>query len=181
MMPSEQSTDAKPVPAAAAKKQSAGTFLFQLFCAVIFLGMIGLVFYNAMLRYVFRSSFPPSEEWARFLFMFITFFGGIEAFYAKKHIAVDMLVSALHGKARKAVNVLACLLAMFAMGFLIAGGINCVQQSMDTYSVATHINKGVIYSSLLIMAVAGMAFMIRDLVHILRTPSSEFKEPKAEA
>ena len=53
-------------------KESTSAFLFQLFCAVIFLGMIGLVSYNAFLRYIFRSSFPPSEEWARFLFIYIT-------------------------------------------------------------------------------------------------------------
>ena len=53
-------------------KESTPAFLFQLFCAVIFLGMIGLVSYNAFLRYIFRSSFRPSEEWARFLFFYIT-------------------------------------------------------------------------------------------------------------
>ena len=41
-----------------------GERAFEVFCAAIFLGMIGLVFFNAFLRYVFRSSFAPSEEWA---------------------------------------------------------------------------------------------------------------------
>ena len=82
----------KPAP-----KDSTGEFLFQIFCAVIFLSMIGLVSYNAFLRYVFRSSFPPSEEWARFLFIYITFFGAIEAFYRHKHIAVDLVTDHLHG------------------------------------------------------------------------------------
>ena len=54
-----------------------GERAFEVFCAAIFLGMIGLVFFNAFLRYVFRSSFAPSEEWARFLFIYITFIGGI--------------------------------------------------------------------------------------------------------
>ncbi|WP_297849460.1 TRAP transporter small permease subunit, partial [uncultured Desulfovibrio sp.] len=58
-----------------AKSETPGQLLFEIFCAVIFLGMIGLVFYNAFLRYVFSSSYPPSEEWARFLFIYITFFG----------------------------------------------------------------------------------------------------------
>ena len=68
-----------------------GERAFEVFCAAIFLGMIGLVFFNAFLRYVFRSSFAPSEEWARFLFIYITFIGGIEAFYRHKHIAVDKI------------------------------------------------------------------------------------------
>lgn len=78
-------------PAAENRHGLSGELLFEIFCAVIFLGMIGLVFYNAFLRYVFGGSYPPSEEWARFLFIYITFFGAIEAFYWKKHIAVDMV------------------------------------------------------------------------------------------
>ena len=77
-----------------------GERAFEVFCAAIFLGMIGLVFFNAFLRYVFRSSFAPSEEWARFLFIYITFIGGIEAFYRHKHIAVDMFVNLISGASR---------------------------------------------------------------------------------
>ena len=51
------------------QKESMAQLFFEIFCALIFLGMIGLVFYNALLRYLFSSSYPPSEEWARFLFM----------------------------------------------------------------------------------------------------------------
>ena len=70
-------------PAAENRHGLSGELLFEIFCAVIFLGMIGLVFYNAFLRYVFGGSYPPSEEWAGFLFIYITFFGAIEAFYWK--------------------------------------------------------------------------------------------------
>ena len=77
------------------KANQAGAVAFQIFCACIFLGMIGLVFLNAVLRYCFNSGYPPSEEWARFLFIYITFFGAIEAFYRKKHIAVEMAKRAL--------------------------------------------------------------------------------------
>mgnify|MGYP000346749033 CR=1 FL=1 len=71
-----------PAPANAKQKANqAGAVAFQIFCACIFLGMIGLVFLNAILRYCFNSGYPPSEEWARFLFIYITFFGAIEAFY----------------------------------------------------------------------------------------------------
>ena len=85
-----------------AKANAAGAFAFQVFCASIFLGIIGLVFFNAVLRYCFDSGYPPSEEWARFLFIYVTFFGAIEAFYRKKHIAVELVVDMLEGNCRKA-------------------------------------------------------------------------------
>ena len=156
---------------------SPGEFAFQVFCALIFLGMIGLVFYNAFLRYVFSSSFAPSEEWARFLFIFITFFGSIEAFYRKKHIAVDMFVNLLSGATRKTVDVIASSLALAVLALLFWGGIVLVEQTMDTWSVATNINLGIINATLPIMAGAALVIRGRDFVQLLRKPAAEFKKP----
>ncbi|MDR1856232.1 MAG: TRAP transporter small permease [Desulfovibrio sp.] len=157
-----------------------GEFLFEVFCAAIFLGMIGLVFYNAFLRYVFRSSFAPSEEWARFLFMYVTFFGSIEAFYRGKHIAVDMFVGLTSGITRKTIDIIASLFGLAALVLLIVGGIVMVQQTYDTYSVATGINMGLINGSLPIMAISAFVIHLRDLVRLVRKPASEFLRAEKE-
>ncbi len=163
-------------PVAPAKK-SPGELAFEIFCATIFLGMIGLVAYNAFLRYVFRSSFAPSEEWARFLFMYITFFGAIEAFYRNKHIAVDMLVSKTRYGVRKGLELTSTLLTMAILGFLFYGGLILVGQTMDTYSVATGVNMTLVNGILPIMAGASFIIKIRDLMHLIRKPVSEFFTP----
>lgn len=158
------------------KQDSIGEFLFQIFCAVIFLGMIGLVFYNAMLRYLFSSSYPPSEEWARFLFIYITFFGSIEAFYRKKHIAVDMFVDMLHGVSRKTVEIIASLIGMAVMGVLLWGGVVYVMSTYDQESVSTGVNMTFIYGTLPIMAAAALIIQLRDFIALLRRPVSEFEK-----
>ena len=146
-----------------------------------FLGMIGLVFFNAFLRYVFRSSFAPSEEWARFLFIYITFIGGIEAFYRHKHIAVDMFVNMVHGASRKAVDIVASLFMLAALVLLLFGGISVVLQTLDTYSVATNVNMAFINGTLPVMALAAIIIHLRDIVQLIRTPASEFNTaPKTE-
>jgi TRAP-type C4-dicarboxylate transport system permease small subunit len=157
-----------------------GEFAFQVFCAAIFLGMIGLVFYNAFLRYVFSSSYPPSEEWARFLFIFITFFGAIEAFYRKKHIAVDIFVGLTHGALRKNIDIAASLLGLCALVLLLCGGIVLVEQTMDTWSVATGVNLGIINACLPIMAAAALVIRGRDLLVLIRTPASAFRKSEKE-
>ncbi len=153
------------------EKTTLSRFLFELFCAAIFLGMIGLVSYNAFLRYAFRSSFPPSEEWARFLFIYITFFGAIEAFYHHRHICVDILTSKLHGVTRKTVDIAAILCSMGAMTLLLVGGIDYVKQTMDTYSVSTNINMSFINGVLPICAAAGLLLLLRDLIKVVKTPA----------
>lgn len=151
-----------------------GELLFEIFCAAIFLGMIGLVFFNAFLRYFFSSSFPPSEEWARFLFIYITFFGAIEAFYRNKHIAVDMFVNLLEGTTRKTVDVIASALTLFALGLLVVGGVQLVLQTMDTFSVSTNVNMAFINGTLLIMALAAFIIRARDFVALLARPADTF-------
>jgi TRAP-type transport system small permease protein len=155
--------------------ESNAEIAFQVFCASVFLGMIGLVFYNAMLRYVFRSSFAPSEEWARFLFMYITFFGAIEGFYRGRHISVDMLTSKFHGVTRKSADILAQLLALGAIFVLVVGGITLVIQTMDTYTVATNLNMTFVNGILPLMAISVFIIRFRELVLTIRKPASEFK------
>lgn len=177
-VPPQPSDVSKFDPHADEPTESVGEFMFQIFCAVIFLGMIGLVFYNAFLRYVFSSSYPPSEEWARFLFLYITFFGAIEGFYHKKHIAVDMFVDMFHGSSRKALDVIATLFGMGAMTLLLWGGVVNVLQTYDTYSVATNVNMTFINGTLPIMACAALLMQCRDLLHLIQRPAAEFN-PKA--
>ena len=154
------------VSSARNKANQAGAVAFQIFCACIFLGMIGLVFLNAVLRYCFNSGYPPSEEWARFLFIYITFFGAIEAFYRKKHIAVEIVVDMLHGSCRKVVNIIA----------ILHGGIAYVMMTLDTYAIATYVNMSIINATLPIMAAAAIILQVRDLITVIRTPASEFKK-----
>ena len=167
-------------PAAETRHGLSGELLFEIFCAVIFLGMIGLVFYNAFLRYVFGGSYPPSEEWARFLFIYITFFGAIEAFYWKKHIAVDMFVDLFSGMPRKCIEILAILLTMGALGLLLDGGITYVLQTIDTNSVATNVNMAFINSTLPIMAFTAILICLRDLIALVRRPASSFAKATEE-
>lgn len=160
-------TNSPPNAETTSQKKSTSQLLFEIFCATLFLAMIGLVFYNAVLRKVFNSSYPPSEEWARFLFIYITFFGAIEGFYRKRHIAVDMFVNMLGTTKRKIVDVIACLCGIGAMFLLFYGGIVNVLQTMDTYSPATEVNMAFINGTLPIMAFAALIMQIRDLKNLL--------------
>lgn len=155
--------------------ETTGELAFQVFCATVFLSMIGLVFYNAVLRYVFKSSFAPSEEWARILFMYITFFGAIEGFYRGRHIAVDMATGMMQGVTRKSVEIAAQVLALSALFVLAIGGVSLVRQTMDTHTVATGLNMAFVNGTLPLMAFVVIVIRGRELLATLRKPASEFK------
>ena len=154
--------------------ETKGEVAFQAFCAIVFLSMIGLVFYNAVLRYVFKSSFAPSEEWARILFMYITFFGSIEGFYRGRHIAVDMLTGMLSGVTKKSVDIFAQLLALAALFVLAIGGVSLVNQTIDTSTVATGLNMAFVNGTLPVMAFAVIVIRGRELLRTIKKPASAF-------
>ena len=162
------------------ENESKGEVAFQAFCAAVFLGMIGMVFYNAMLRYVFKSSFAPSEEWARFLFMYITFFGAIEGFYRGRHIAVDMVTGLLSGVTKKTVEIIAQLLALGTMVLLLVGGIVLVKETIDMKTVATGVNMAFVNGILPLMAFAVIIIRGRELLQTIARPASSFKRKLKE-
>ena len=112
--------------------------------------------------------------------MYITFFGAIEAFYWKKHIAVDMFVDMFSGMSRKCIEILAILLTMGALGLLLDGGITYVLQTIDTNSVATNVNMAFINSTLPIMAFTAILICLRDLIALVRRPASSFVKATEE-
>ncbi|MBQ7456397.1 MAG: TRAP transporter small permease [Desulfovibrio sp.] len=177
-MQQEETAREQTPPTTTETKRSSAQFCFEVFCATLFLGMIGLVFYNAILRKVFNSSYPPSEEWARFLFIYITFFGAIEGFYRYRHIAVDMFANMLGKGARKIVDIIAMILGILAMVLLLWGGIVNVLQTMDTYSPATGFNLGLINSTLPIMAFAALLLQLRDLKKRIASDPNDTQEPR---
>ena len=147
---------------------------FQVFCAAVFLGMIGMVFGNAMLRYVFRMSFVAGEEWSRILFIYITFFGSIEGFYRGRHIAVDMVSSLLLGVTRKVMDIDAQILALAALFVLAVGGVSLVLQTMDTATVATGLNMAFVNGTLPLMAITVIIMRGYELVKTIKKPASQF-------
>lgn len=154
--------------------ETKGELAFQIFCAFVFLGMIGLVFSNAMMRYIFKMSFAPSEEWSRILFIYITFFGSIEGFYRGRHIAVDMVTGLLHGVTRKCVDVVAQVLALAALFVLAVGGVTLVLQTMDTNTVATGLNMAFVNGTLPLMAIAVIIMRSYELIRTIKKPASQF-------
>ena len=57
--------------------------------------MVVLVFGNVVLRYGFNSGISVSEEMSRWLFVWLTFLGGVVALHEHAHLGTEMLVGHL--------------------------------------------------------------------------------------
>jgi len=69
--------------------------LLKVTIAACLAAMVVLVFTNVVMRYLFNSGIPTSEELSRWLLVWLTFLGAIVALRQHAHLGVDTLVRAL--------------------------------------------------------------------------------------
>lgn len=86
---------------------------------LLFAGMAALIAVITLqvVSRVFFTAFGWTEELARFLLVWLTFMGAVHAWYARRHIAVSVIVGHLPDTARKTATLAALAVAL---AFLLA-------------------------------------------------------------
>ncbi|QGU96075.1 TRAP transporter small permease subunit [Clostridium bovifaecis] len=132
---------------------------------IVFLSaMVVLVFINAGMRYIFKTSLPVSEEYARFFFMWTVFLGTVAAFKDKQHVAVTILTDKLKGKSKFVVYIIAQVISLITLALILMGGIQYTISTSTYKTVATGINFGIIASGIVVMIAGAMILIIRDTI-----------------
>jgi len=130
--------------------------------------MVILVFINAIMRYIFKTSLPVSEEYSRFFFMWTTFLGVIAAFKDKQHVAVTIVIDQLKGKTKRIFYVIAQIISLIAMIIVLIGGIKYTISASTYKTVATGINFGIIASGIVVMVAGSIGIIIYDTYNTLK-------------
>ena len=133
----------------------------KLFSGLAIITMISLVLYNAMLRYLFNSSMPASEEFARFAFIYTVFLGAIVAEIANSHVTVTALTDRLNKHAAVVVRIIREMLILGTLCFIFYGSIHYTM--IVTRTTATNTPFWIITISLCIMV---FAFLVSKLYRI---------------
>ncbi len=74
--------------------------------------MVVVMFAQVVLRYIFKTGFPWTEELSRFLMIYMIFFGAVVLTHEDAHINITVLDEMLKGKAKKALKSLQYLIVM---------------------------------------------------------------------
>ena len=94
--------------------------------------MVVLVFGNVVLRYAFNSGITFSEEVSRWLFVWITFMGGVVALKENAHLGTDALVSRLSPAGKKFCLVVGHLIMIYVCWLLLLGSIDQTRINMGS-------------------------------------------------
>jgi TRAP-type C4-dicarboxylate transport system permease small subunit len=141
--------------------------------AVLFVAMVLLVFLQIISRAVFSSSFPWTEEAARFLMIWVTFLGASFAFQYGAHISIEAFVSKLSQSAGKAVQVLGALACIAFFIVMIVKGIEIIDRAMIQRSPALGIPMGYVYLIIPISAIFMTINVIDVTLKSITTKSTE--------
>lgn len=135
-----------------------------------------LVFTNVVLRYVFNSGITWSEEMARFLFIWMTFLGGIAALKDNEHLGVDILIKKLPRRLKKLAYILGNLIMLWTMYLVFVGSWKMTELNMDSKAPATGLPLAFIYGIGVVVGVCMGAIILINLYRVIfnKTSDDEF-------
>ena len=122
--------------------------------------MVVLVFGNVVLRYGFNSGITLSEELSRWLFVWMTFMGGVVALNDRAHLGTDSLVSRLPVLGKKICLALSLALMLYIVWLIFKGSLEQTKINWESTSAVMETSMGYFYASGVVFAVLGAPVLI---------------------
>ena len=129
--------------------------------------MVVLVFGNVVLRYAFNSGIAVSEELSRWLFVWLTFMGGVVGLRQHTHLGTDMLVGRLGPIGKKACLVLAYALMLLMCWMLFNGSLEQTKINWDVTAPSSGASMAWFYSVGMVFSVSSAVILLNDLFKLL--------------
>lgn len=123
---------------------------FELYICIILMSLMTvLIFFQVVMRYVFGNSLTWSEEMARYVFIWLVYFGISYGARIRKHIRIEASLKLFPTKFRPIVVIIGDLLFLFFACFIVYSGFGLVQKQMklNQLSPAMHIPMWFLYSA----------------------------------
>lgn len=140
------------------------------FCALIMFVLVFIVLLGVATRYLCGQQAKFTDESARMLLIWLSFFGGALAFAARSHIGLDFLLSKFEESARKLASIIALLISIFfSLAVLVAGGVSLVLTSYESGNclVSVPVAMWCIYLCVPICGILSAMFLCEDLLGLL--------------
>lgn len=142
---------------------------------VLSIGLMAiLVFINVVLRYGFNSNLGITEELARYLFVWLTFLGGISAFIKNTHVQVDSFLKRMSPGVRRVVQTLSDLAMLFCCGMILVGSWELTVLNMNNFLPISEIPVGAMYFAGVPFSLCiGILLLVRMYRRLFRTSGEE--------
>lgn len=139
----------------------------------MFMAMVGIIFFQVIMRYVFNNSSSWSEELGKFLFVWLSWLGISIGHRRKEHIRITLLVDKFPYKLRKITEAISELILIVICGITLYYGVIMIKIQVNVPYAGIKISTAWGYLSL----VLGCAiFMARAIIFFIQAIESINKE-----
>lgn len=125
--------------------------------------MVVMVFGNVVMRYGFNSGLTLSEELSRWLFVWMTFLGGVVALNERAHLGTDSLISRLPVAGQKLCLGISHVAMLFICWLIFDGALQQTKINWDSTSAVMETSMGYFYASGVVFAVLGAPILLFNL------------------
>lgn len=129
--------------------------------------MVGLVFGNVVLRYIFNSGIVAAEEIARLMFVWLVFLGATVALRHQRHLGLEIVQSRLPAKVRRISAVIAHLMMLYALWLFVQGSWIQLLIGMETFSTVLRFPMAFYAAAGFFPAIAMALIVLANLVRIV--------------
>ncbi len=141
--------------------------LIETFTVVCLMLLVVLVALQVVFRFVGFSA-PWTEEIARFLYVYVTFFGSIVVFNKSGHIVIDFLLTRLPMKIRNVVEIsINILLASFLMLIIIGSKSTLEVNRVVTAASLRWFKMNYLYGGVLVASIIMLIFPITNIWRLI--------------
>ena len=137
--------------------------LLRWLMVIIIASMALLVFLNVVLRYGFNSNLTITEEMGRYLFVWLTFLGGVSAFIRNRHVRVDTFLQRMPAPVRRVVLVFSDLAMLLCCGLILTGAWQLTRANMANYLPVSDVPVAALYFAGIPFSVVVGALLLKRL------------------
>jgi TRAP-type transport system small permease protein len=129
--------------------------------------MVLMVFGNVVMRYGFNSGITLSEELSRWLFVWMTFLGGVVALNERAHLGTDSLIARLPVAGQKLCLGISYVAMLFICWLIFKGSLEQVKVNWDSTSAVMETSMAYFYGSGMVFAILGTPILIFNFWRLL--------------
>ncbi len=116
--------------------------------SVIFCSMMIVVTAQIIMRYVFNHPILWSEEFARYVYVWLVYIGSAYGVTQEKHVAVTILTDRLPQKARMALHLICNLLIIAALGYMLPHSVKYLGKQSGLRSGCMQIPMSMVFAAI---------------------------------
>ena len=138
----------------------------QYVSAVIFIGIMVLLFVQVVSRYLFHHSFTWTEELSVLLFVWMTYLGVSSAVTYRKNLRIDALLDVVSFKVKKVLLIISDLVFMVFNIYLIFPFLELIESIGTSKTPLLGIPKAITYWLIPVILVVSCVKLVIDIVKL---------------